>query len=164
MTKVATDIRDNSDVKIVDASQYLGADTAIDLRETLDTLVNQDVLKIVVNLSAVEHINSRSIGALIATAKKLHAVNGVLKVYGLADVQNLPNSHHKILKPRRTASSIRVQNTMRLVDHSFLNKSEFTLISMLIMNFDLNKCMGLELNELQIACYLNQLMIFPESR
>lgn len=85
MTKVATNIRDNSDVKIVDASQYLGADTAIDLRETLDTLVNQDVLKIVVNLSAVEHINSRSIGALIATAKKLHAVNGVLKVYGLAE-------------------------------------------------------------------------------
>jgi anti-sigma B factor antagonist len=85
MAKEAMNIRDNSDVKIVDASQYLGADAAIDLRETLDTLVAQDVLKIIVNLSAVEHINSRSIGALIGTAKKLLAVDGVLKVYGLAE-------------------------------------------------------------------------------
>jgi anti-anti-sigma regulatory factor len=70
MTKVTTNIRDKSDVKIVDASQYLGGDAAIDLREILDTLVAQNVLKIIVNLSAVEHINSRSIGTLIGTAKK----------------------------------------------------------------------------------------------
>jgi anti-sigma B factor antagonist len=85
MTKVTTNIRDKSDVKIVDASQYLGGDAAIDLREILDTLVAQNVLKIIVNLSAVEHINSRSIGTLIGTAKKLHTVDGVLKVYGLAE-------------------------------------------------------------------------------
>ena len=78
-------IRQNADVKIIDVNNYLGSYAAADLRETLAALVNQDVQKIIVNLSQVEHINSAAIGALVGTAKQLRLKDGDVKLYGLTD-------------------------------------------------------------------------------
>ena len=75
----------SGDVKIVDVNNYLGSYAVAELRETLAGLVNQDVQKIIVNLSQVEHINSAAIGALIGTAKQLRLKDGDVKIYGLTE-------------------------------------------------------------------------------
>ena len=85
MSEELSRIRQNADVKIIDVNNYLGSYAAADLRETLAALVNQDVQKIIVNLSQVEHINSAAIGALVGTAKQLRLKDGDVKIYGLAD-------------------------------------------------------------------------------
>ena len=85
MSEESSRIRQNADIKIIDANNYLGSYAAADLRETLAALVNQDVQKIIVNLSQVEHINSAAIGALIGTAKQLRLKDGDVKIYGLAE-------------------------------------------------------------------------------
>ena len=85
MSEESSRIRENADVKIIDVNNYLGSYAAADLRETLADLVNQDVQKIIVNLSQVEHINSAAIGALVGTAKQLRLKDGDLKLYGLTD-------------------------------------------------------------------------------
>ncbi len=85
MLEESSHIRQNADVKIIDVNSYLGSYAAADLRETLANLVNQDVQKIVVNLSKVEHINSMAIGVLVGTAKQLRLKDGDVKIYGLAE-------------------------------------------------------------------------------
>ena len=85
MSEESWRIRQNADVKIIDVNNYLGSHAAADLRETLADLVNQDVQKIIVNLSQVEHINSAAIGALVGTAKQLRLKDGDVKLYGLTD-------------------------------------------------------------------------------
>lgn len=85
MSEESSRIRQNADVKIIDVNNYLGSYAAADLRETLADLVNQDVQKVIVNLSQVEHINSAAIGALVGTAKQLRLKGGDLKLYGLID-------------------------------------------------------------------------------
>lgn len=85
MSEESPRIRQNADVKIIDVNNYLGSYAAADLRETLADLVNQDVQKIIVNLSQVNHINSAAIGALVGTAKQLRLKDGDVKLYGLTD-------------------------------------------------------------------------------
>ena len=85
MSEELSRIRQCADVKIIDFSAYLGSYAAAELRKTLADLVDQDVQKIIVNLSQVEHINSAAIGALIGTAKQLRLKNGDVKVYGLTE-------------------------------------------------------------------------------
>ena len=78
-------IRQSADVRIIDVTDYLGSYAAPELRETLAALVNQDVQKIVVNLSQVKHINSVAIGALVGTATQLRLKDGDVKIYGLTE-------------------------------------------------------------------------------
>ena len=85
MSEESMRIRQSADVKIIDANDYLGSYAAAELRKALADLVSQNVQKIVVNLSQVEHINSVAIGALVGTAKQLRLKDGEVKVYGLAD-------------------------------------------------------------------------------
>ena len=85
MSEESSRIRQNADVKIIDVNNYWGSYAAADLRETLADLVNQDVQKIIVNLSQVDHINSAAIGALVGAAKQLRLKDGDVKLYGLTD-------------------------------------------------------------------------------
>jgi anti-anti-sigma factor len=85
MSEESSCIRQSADVKIIDVNDYLGSYAAAELRTTLAALVNQNVQKIVVNLSKVEHINSVAIGALVGTAKQLRLKDGDVKIYGLAE-------------------------------------------------------------------------------
>ena len=85
MSEELSRIRQSADVKIIDANDYLGSYAAAELRQTLIDLVNQDVHKIIVNLSEVEHISSVAIGALIGAAKQLRLKDGDVKIYGLAE-------------------------------------------------------------------------------
>ena len=85
MSEESSSLRQSGDVKIVDVNDYLGSYAAAELRETLAALVNQDVQKIIVNLSRVEHINSAAIGALVGTAKQLRLKDGDVKIYGMTE-------------------------------------------------------------------------------
>lgn len=85
MSEESSRIRQSADVKIIDVNDYVGSYAAVELRQTLTNLVNQDVHKIIVNLSEVEHINSVAIGALVGTAKQLRLKDGDVKIYGLAE-------------------------------------------------------------------------------
>jgi anti-anti-sigma factor len=85
MSEESSCIRQSADVKIIDVNDYLGSYAAAELRKTLADLVDQNVQKIVVNLSQVEHINSVAIGALVGTAKQLRLKDGDVKIYGLAE-------------------------------------------------------------------------------
>lgn len=85
MSEESSRIRQSADVRIIDVNNYLGSYAAAELRQTLADLVNQDVHKIIVNLSEVEHINSVAIGALVGTAKQLRLKDGDVKIYGLAE-------------------------------------------------------------------------------
>ena len=85
MANESMTIRDNTGVKIIDVNEDLGSYAAADLRKTIDGLINELALKIIVNLSQVQHINSTAIGAMVGAAKRLRQDNGDLKIYGLAD-------------------------------------------------------------------------------
>ncbi len=85
MASESMTIRDSSDAKIIDVNEDLGSYAAADLRKTIDSLINGAALKLIVNLSEVQHINSTAIGAMVGSAKRLRASGGDLKVYGLAE-------------------------------------------------------------------------------
>jgi anti-sigma B factor antagonist len=77
-------IRESDDICIIDVNGDLDSYAAVDLREELENLQRKNV-KVVVNLSKVEYINSTAVGALVGTAKRVRRKKGDLKVYGLAD-------------------------------------------------------------------------------
>ena len=82
--KEALTIRESDDICIIDVNGDLDSYAAVDLREELEKLQRKNV-KVVVNLSKVEYINSTAVGALVGTAKRVRRKKGDLKVYGLAD-------------------------------------------------------------------------------
>ena len=84
MASESMSVRDSADIKIIDVNEDLGSYAAADLRRTIDELINGASLKLVVNLSQVQHINSTAIGAMVGSAKRLRVSSGDLKVYGLA--------------------------------------------------------------------------------
>jgi anti-sigma B factor antagonist len=85
MSQESITIRESSDIRIVYVNEDLGGHVFASLRQKLNELVNQNVRKIVVNLSQVEHINSLAIGVMVGTSKKLREDGGDLKVYGLTE-------------------------------------------------------------------------------
>lgn len=85
MANESITVRDNAGIKIIDVNEDLGSYAAADLRKTIDALINEPSLSIVVNLSQVQHINSTAIGAMVGAAKRIRQNMGDIKVYGLAD-------------------------------------------------------------------------------
>ena len=85
MANESMTLRDNAGLKIIDVNEDLGSYAAADLRKAIDGLIDESALKIIVNLSQVQHINSTAIGAMVGAAKRLRQNNGDLKIYGLAD-------------------------------------------------------------------------------
>ncbi|RKU33810.1 hypothetical protein C6495_08985 [Candidatus Poribacteria bacterium] len=78
-------LRENGDINIIEIKTDLSSYAASDLRRMLESLLSQNIGKVVVNLSAVNHINSTAVGALVGVAKRLRQEGGDLKICGLAE-------------------------------------------------------------------------------
>ena len=78
-------LRENGDINIIEIKTDLSSYAASDLRRMLESLLSQNIGKVVVNLSAVKHINSTAVGALVGVAKRLRQEGGDLKICGLAE-------------------------------------------------------------------------------
>lgn len=78
-------LREDGDINIIEIKTDLSSYAASDLRRMLESLLSQNIGKVVVNLSAVNHINSTAVGALVGVAKRLRQEGGDLKICGLAE-------------------------------------------------------------------------------
>jgi anti-sigma B factor antagonist len=63
----------------------LDAVTTPDLRPCLEALIADQRRKVVVDLSALELIDSSGVGAIVALFKRVRAVGGTVRVVGLRD-------------------------------------------------------------------------------
>jgi anti-sigma B factor antagonist len=76
-------LRDRDEIKIVAIEGNLDTTTAPDAESCLNELVNDGSTKILVDFTAVDYISSAGLRVLLATAKKMQAVGGSLRMCGL---------------------------------------------------------------------------------
>ena len=76
-----TDVRQNSDVSILDLKGKLVAGTGdVQLRESMNSLLADDCKKILLNLSGVTSIDSSGVGELVASKKICERFGAELKL------------------------------------------------------------------------------------
>ena len=76
-------LRDRDEIKIVAIEGNLDTTTAPDAESCFNELVNDGSTKILVDFTAVDYISSAGLRVLLATAKKMQAVGGSLRMCGL---------------------------------------------------------------------------------
>lgn len=62
---------------------HLDTNTAPDAEAKLNELIADGAEKLIIDFSALDYISSAGLRVLLATAKKLKAVGGTLRLYGL---------------------------------------------------------------------------------
>lgn len=76
-------IHDNNDVKIAQFDGELETNTSHDAEACLNKLLDEGVKKILIDFEALDYISSAGLRVLLATAQKLQAGNGALRVCNL---------------------------------------------------------------------------------
>jgi len=76
-------IHDNNDVKIAQFDGELETNTSHDAEVCLNKLLDEGVKKILVDFEKLDYISSAGLRVLLATAQKLKAEDGALRVCSL---------------------------------------------------------------------------------
>jgi anti-sigma B factor antagonist len=84
MFDLATTIT-NPGIRIISVNCDLDSYTAEHLRRELESLIHKRIYQLIVNLSKVESINSRTLSILIGLSKQVRQQKGALKVCGLTN-------------------------------------------------------------------------------
>ena len=80
--------RDVGGVAVVDVEGNLDTNTAPEAQEHLDALQDDGVQKILVNFADLDYISSAGLRVLLATAKRMGATGGSLRICGLNETVN----------------------------------------------------------------------------
>ena len=84
------DINKKSNVIILNILDDVILDTVDEFKRVIESLIKQNTIKVILNLSKVEFISSRGLGAVGHCADLLRKKGGDLKVFGVKpDVENL---------------------------------------------------------------------------
>ena len=76
-------IHDSNEIKIVKFEGELETNTSHDAEVCLNKLLDEGVKKILIDFEALDYISSAGLRVLLATAQKLQAGNGALRVCNL---------------------------------------------------------------------------------
>jgi anti-sigma B factor antagonist len=80
------DVRDNNDVKILAFNGNLDTTTAPEAENMINSLLESGTSSILVNFENLNYISSAGLRVLLATAKKMKATSGTLKICSLNDM------------------------------------------------------------------------------
>ena len=80
--------RSEGDVTVVHVEGNLDTNTAPDAQQHLDALQDSGVGKILVNFTDLDYISSAGLRVLLATAKRMGAAGGSLRICGLNETVN----------------------------------------------------------------------------
>jgi len=72
------------DISVIDVSGDIDFREMIRIKDTIGSFIENDRVKVVLNLRSVDHINYLSIGVLLERLKALRNVNGDLKLSGMS--------------------------------------------------------------------------------
>ncbi|MEE8335020.1 MAG: STAS domain-containing protein [Candidatus Neomarinimicrobiota bacterium] len=75
--------RKQADFLIFDLSGHFDTTTAPGVEVEINKIIDDQVNKIIINLSDVEYISSSGLRVLLATLKQLKKEDGVLRIFGL---------------------------------------------------------------------------------
>ena len=76
---------ENGDVSVIDIQGHLDTNTSPDAEASINALIEAGTSKILINFATLDYISSAGLRVLLATAKKLKAAGGDLKICGLND-------------------------------------------------------------------------------
>ena len=80
--------RENAGVTVVGMEGNLDTNTAPEAQQHLDALQNDGVQKILVDFTDLDYISSAGLRVLLATAKRISAAGGSLRICGLNETVN----------------------------------------------------------------------------
>ena len=81
-------VNDQGGVSVVHFEGNLDTNTAPEAQDSLDRLGAEGVKKIIVNFQDLDYISSAGLSVLLATAKKMSASGGNLRICGLNETVN----------------------------------------------------------------------------
>jgi anti-sigma B factor antagonist len=81
-------VNDQGGVSVVHFEGNLDTNTAPEAQDSLDRLGAEGVKKIIVNFQDLDYISSAGLRVLLATAKKMSASGGNLRICGLNETVN----------------------------------------------------------------------------
>ena len=97
MSTFKIDIRETSNISVVDLKGYLDAHTAPDLEKTFETLIGSKKFNIVVNCKELTYISSAGLGVFMAYIEDVRKNSGDIKlsnmtpkVYNVFDLLGFP--------------------------------------------------------------------------
>ena len=76
---------ETGDVSVLDIQGHLDTNTSPEAETAINALIDAGTSKILIDFGALEYISSAGLRVLLATAKKLKAAGGDLKICGLND-------------------------------------------------------------------------------
>lgn len=76
---------ESGDVRIVEVQGHLDTNTSPQAESGINELINAGARKLLINFAALEYISSAGLRVLLATAKKLKASGGDLRICCLND-------------------------------------------------------------------------------
>lgn len=71
---------EKNDVKVLALQGHLDTNTSPDLESTINALIESGAQKLLIDFAELEYISSAGLRILLATAKKLKATDGALKI------------------------------------------------------------------------------------
>jgi sigma-B regulation protein RsbU (phosphoserine phosphatase) len=74
-----------TDVNVIEVTGHLDTNTSPEAESAINTLIETGARKVLINFAALEYISSAGLRVLLATAKKLKASGGDLKICSLND-------------------------------------------------------------------------------
>lgn len=75
--------RKQADFLIFDLNGHFDTTTAPEVEVEINKIIDEQVNKIIINLSDVEYISSSGLRVLLGTLKQLKKEDGVLRIFGL---------------------------------------------------------------------------------
>ena len=76
---------ESGDVSVLEIQGHLDTNTSPEAEASINALIEGGTSKILINFAALEYISSAGLRVLLATAKKLKAAGGDLKICSLND-------------------------------------------------------------------------------
>jgi anti-sigma B factor antagonist len=76
---------ETGDVSVLDIQGHLDTNTSPEAETSINALIDAGTTKILIDFGALEYISSAGLRVLLATAKKLKAAGGDLKICSLND-------------------------------------------------------------------------------
>jgi len=76
---------DNPDVVVIYLSGRLDVNYSLSIEDEINKLIQQDHIKLVINLQDVEYLSSSGLRIFIATSRQLKIKNGILKLVKMPD-------------------------------------------------------------------------------
>jgi sigma-B regulation protein RsbU (phosphoserine phosphatase) len=76
---------ETADVNVIEVTGHLDTNTSPEAESAINTLIETGARKVLINFAALEYISSAGLRVLLATAKKLKASGGDLKICSLND-------------------------------------------------------------------------------